>query len=88
MDGLFENLLSVEGGSGPHLSSGQRVSLTLATLISTLNADDIVLVSTTAEGLQRLINTTAQYCRCKCMTVSPAKTAVVVLRTVTTALTS
>ena len=46
-------------------------------------ADDIVLISTTAEGLQGLINATAQYCRGKDMRISPAnlpslKTAVVV----------
>ncbi len=39
-------------------------------------ADDIVLMLTTAEGLQRLINATAQYCR----GISQAKTAVVVFR--------
>ncbi len=74
MDGLLEYLQSVEGGSGPQLS-GQRVS-------ALMYADDIVLMSTTAEGLQRLINAMAQYCRGKGMTVmiSPAKTAVVVFR--------
>jgi len=73
MDGLFEYLQSVEGGSGPQLSSGQRVP-------AHMYADDIVLTSTTTEGLQRLINATAQYCRCKGMPISPAKTAVVVFR--------
>ena len=63
----------MEGGSGPQLSSGQRVS-------ALVYADDIVLISTTAEGLQGLINATAQYCRGKCMTSSPPKTAVVVFR--------
>ena len=42
-------------------------------------SDDKVLMSTTADGLQRLINATAQYSG-KGMTISPAKTAVVVFR--------
>ncbi len=71
MDGLFEYVQSVEGGSGPRLSSGQRVS-------ALMYADDIVLMSTTVEGLQRLINATAQYCHGKGMTSSPAWMAVVV----------
>ncbi len=58
MDGLFQYLQSMEGGSGPQLSGGQRVSVLMY-------ADNTVLMSTTVEGLQRLINSTAQYCRGK-----------------------
>ncbi len=66
IDGLFEHLDSVEGGFGPLLSTGKRVA-------ALMYADDIVLMSTTADDLQRLIDATLQFCNGKGMTISPAK---------------
>ncbi len=61
----FSTFSQWRAGSGPQLSGGQRVSVLMY-------ADNTVLMSTTVEGLQRLINSTAQYCRGKGILAKPA----------------
>ena len=73
MDALYGHLLHTVPGVGPRLSTGQYVPVLMY-------ADDIVLMATTCQDLQRLIDATYQLCGWKKMTVSPEKTAVVVFK--------
>ncbi len=73
MDCLHSRLRRTAPGDGPPISNGQRVP-------ALMYADDIVLMATTAAGLQRLIDATQQLCNWKKMTVSQEKTAVVVFK--------
>lgn len=73
MDSLHSHLRHCAPADGPLLSTGQRVP-------ALMYADDIVLMATTAAGLQRLITAMHRLCSCKMMTISAEKTAVVVFR--------
>ncbi len=71
MDALHTHLLHTVPAAGPRLSTGLRVPVLMY-------ADDIVLMATTPQGLQQLIDATYQLCRWKKMQISAEKTAVVV----------
>jgi len=73
MDALYGHLLHTVPRVGPRLSTGQYVPVLMY-------ADDIVLMATRRQDLQRLIHATYQMCGWKKMTVSPEKTAVVVFK--------
>ncbi len=72
-DGLHDHLMQHAPSAGLQLDSGRQVS-------SLAYADDVVLLSWSAHGLQTLIDSMHGFCDSMALTISPTKTEVVVFR--------
>ena len=72
-DGLHDHLHSQAPHDGVQLDSGRWVS-------SLAYADDVVLLSWTSGGLQRLLNSMHEFCGHHGLTISASKTEVVVFK--------
>ncbi len=70
-DGLHDHLMQHAPSAGLQLDSGRQVS-------SLAYADDVVLLSWSAHGLQTLIDSMHGFCDSMALTISPTKTEVVV----------
>ena len=75
IDGLEKHLLQTAGIDAPALSAlGELVPLLLY-------ADDLILISTTAKGLQRQLDALASFCHSRQLDVNHSKTKVVIFET-------
>lgn len=75
IDGLEQHLLQTVGIDAPTLSAlGQLVPLLLY-------ADDLILMSTTAKGLQKQLDALASFCHLRQLDVNHSKTKVVIFET-------
>lgn len=72
IDGLEEHLLQTAGIDAPTLSALRQMVPLL------LYADDLILISTTAKGLQRQLDALASFCQARQLDVNHSKTKVVI----------
>ena len=75
IDGLEQHLLQTAGIDAPTLSALREVVPLL------LYADDLILISTTAKGLQQQLDALASFCQARQLDVNHSKTKVVIFET-------